>query len=188
MESDFSDGFSMYRMFNISEEDKFLFNSLVDLIIKDKNKEINVKLLEVYAGVYDYPHKNELMAASAFHGAQKTFSLLLKNKANPRVYGDLSLRLASEMGYVKLVKKLVKLGSDVTAMNNFALRVAIKKDKFDVAEFLLECGSDPHDMGGQAFKSAANLPNGEIKVLLDKFIYEKNIVPIEKNNNVRLKV
>lgn len=63
-------------------------------------------------------------------------------KYNEYLMNEIGLRIASNLGYVDIVKFLIEYGVDVKTRDNFPLRKASEKGHFEIVKMLVEAGAD----------------------------------------------
>ena len=68
---------------------------------------------------------------------------------------DQALRLASEYGYLDIVKYLISAGANIHADDDYALRWASSNDHLDIVKYLISAGANIHGWDDGALRGAS---------------------------------
>ncbi len=141
--------------------DKADFSTLYELIMASRNlaphASINETALIKKANRCDLTAsaKDQYLINTVACGLLKTTEVLLKVGADVHARVDAALRVAVEIGRTDMVKLLLKHGADVNANHGVALRWATQDGHADIVKLLLKHGAYVNANNGVALRGAA---------------------------------
>lgn len=112
-------------------------------------------LIAKYERLFDIHLSLEAIFEHAVHYGHMELVKCLSVKLDITFNDNKALKLASQGGYLDIVKYLVKKGADVTAEDNYSLELSIQGDHIDVVKYLVEQGADVAAKGSSFLQVAA---------------------------------
>lgn len=91
---------------------------------------------------YDIFVENDALHMASQDGYLDVVKSLVEDGADIHSDNDCALQLASEAGHLDVVKYLVENGADIHAENERALKMASEEGHIDVVKYLVEKGAD----------------------------------------------
>lgn len=113
----------------------------------------------------------------------ETWMYLYENGADITADDNYAIRIAAYDGYLEVVKYLHQNGADITAVNNYAIRLAAKNGHLDVVKYLHQNGADIAAVNNFAIRLAAE--NSHLDVV--KYLYQNGAdIAVDDNYAVKL--
>ncbi len=159
--------------------DKADFEKAFELSVASRNLAPHISINDIalaekiHSANLTPQESNNYLIKAADGGLLKTTEALLKLGANIHAYNDHALRWAARNGHSDVVKLLLDRGADVHAYNDEALRSAADKGHADVVKLLLEHGADVHIRHDAPFCLANESGHTEVVKILREHIARK---------------
>jgi len=84
-----------------------------------------------------------------------TWKYLINNGFDIHTNNDWPLLIASEQGWIEIVKFLIENGANMFAYGNYTLKIAAFEGHLEVVKFLIQKGANLHDDNEDTLRSAA---------------------------------
>ena len=95
--------------------------------------------------------------------------------ADVRAWSDYALRYAANNGHLEVVKYLIDKGADVRAWSDYALRLAANNGHLEVVKYLIDKGADVRALNDYALRYAAFNGHLEVVKYLKSIIINKEV-------------
>ena len=125
--------------------------------------------------------KDKLWSESAKRGYLGFIKVLLEEGTNIHALDDYALRYAAQKDHLPVVKYLVEKGANIHADNDYALRVAASYGHLPVVKYLVEAGADIHAENDEALRFAKKYKHKDVVQYL-KEVMAKESSHIPLNN------
>ena len=91
------------------------------------------------------------------YGNMDAVVFLVEKGADVTAQDNYAVRMAARNGHLHVVEYLVEKGADVTAMDNYAVRMAARHGHLHVVKYLAEKGADVTAMDNSAVREASSI-------------------------------
>jgi Ankyrin repeats (3 copies) len=153
--------------------------AVMNMLSRSKRRDHRVMYIEIYKARFRLRTDLAALENAVWKGHRKVFKLIYPWETIDHIFvdcvqsksptglknlldwgldihaaDDYALRIASQRGYLEIVRLALKYGADVHAKDDYSLLAATERGHTEIVKLLLDAGADVHSREGKALISA----------------------------------